>query len=99
MSIRVRQQHKLNKDYDCVPKAIGAKVFDSSAGVFLDSANSVLVGYEYRQKPDNLSAFKEDAYQDVFIAYLPNKRLAVAAAYADLGNFPGSPAISGGATH
>ena len=124
--IAVGMQYKQNKDYDFVPKAVGAKhdsgvdfyvaatkvflgglaghnvllngtiratkanqmgllgfggdksdnykaVFEGSAGVFLDSANSVLVGYEYRQKPDNLSAFKENAYQDVFIAYLLNQ--------------------------
>ena len=150
--ISVGMQYKENKDYNFVPKAIGAKrssgvdfyvsatklflgglaghnvllngtvratkanqmgllgfggdknddyqaVFEGSAGVFLDSANRILVGYEYRQKPDNLSSFKEDAYQDIFVAYIPNKRVALVAAYADLGSLPGSPAISGGSTH
>jgi len=43
------------------------------------------VGAEYRQKPDNLSAFQEQDYHDFFIAFVPNKRISITAAYADLG--------------
>jgi hypothetical protein len=54
-----------------------------SAGVFL--CDKVLLGAEYRQKPDNLSAFHEQDFHDFFIAFVPNKRISVTAAYADLG--------------
>lgn len=68
--------------------------FEGSAGVFLDPANTWLLGAEYRQNPDNgLGAplgvhTKQDAYKDVYVAYLPNKRFALVAAYADLGALP-----------
>jgi hypothetical protein len=54
-----------------------------SAGVFL--CDRLLVGAEYRQKPDNLSVFREQDYYDFFIAFVPNKRISITAAYADLG--------------
>ena len=54
-----------------------------SAGVLLN--RHWLVGAEYRQKPDNLSFIKEDDWQTAFIGWFPNKRVAVVAAYADLG--------------
>ena len=44
------------------------------------------VGVEYRDKPDNLRAFSEDSFKDVFVAFLPDKRFAITAAYARLGN-------------
>lgn len=50
--------------------------------VFLN--DSLALGVEYRTKPDNLSVFREDNFQDVFVAYLPNKHLALTAAYARL---------------
>ena len=72
-------------------------VFEGSVGVFLDPANTVLVGAEYRQKHDNKllnGAIKEDAYKDVYLAYIPNKRFALVAAYADLGNLPDTAVAS-----
>ena len=54
-----------------------------SAGVFL--CDKVLLGAEYRQKPDNLSAFQEQDFYDFFIAFVPNKRFSITAAYVDLG--------------
>lgn len=44
------------------------------------------VGAEYRQKPDNLGFAREDDWHDVFVAWFPNKRVAVVAAWADLGS-------------
>lgn len=44
------------------------------------------LGYEYRQKPDNLAFAREDDWQDAFLAWFPNKRIAWVAAYADLGD-------------
>ena len=57
--------------------------FEGSAAVFLNDA--LALGVEYRAKPDNLSVFREDRFLDVFLAYLPNKHLALTAAYARLG--------------
>ena len=56
---------------------------EASIGVFLH--DKVLVGFEYRQKPDNLSAFQERDFHDFFIAIVPSKRLSMTAALADLG--------------
>lgn len=59
--------------------------FEGSAGVFVN--DQTLVGVEYRSKPDNLKSvgLAEDDIGDVFVAYFPNKTLALVAAYADLG--------------
>ena len=135
-------QYKDNRDFDSVPKALGAKrgsdfdyyvaatkvylaalaghnvllngvvratranqlgllgfggdkhdhyspQFEGTAGVFL--TDQLLFGAEYRSKPDNLSAFKEQAFSDVFLAYVPNKHVALIAAYANLGNIADKP--------
>lgn len=58
--------------------------FEGALGVFLD--DNLLVGVEYRSKPDNLSAFEEDDFKDVFIAWLPHKYVALTVAYAGFGN-------------
>lgn len=55
-----------------------------SAGLFL--TDDLVVGLEYRDKPDNLSVFAEDGFADAFVAWVPFKNLSVTAAYADLGN-------------
>lgn len=59
--------------------------FEGSAGVFLN--DQTLLGVEYRGKPDNLKSagLAEDDIGDVFVAYFPNKTLALVAAYADMG--------------
>ena len=54
-----------------------------SAGVLLN--RNWLIGTEYRQKPNNLSAIKEDDWQTAFVGWFPNKRVALIAAYVDLG--------------
>ena len=46
-------------------------------------------GIEYRAKPDNLSAFKEERAGDVFVAWFPSRYLAVTAAWATLGSIAG----------
>jgi hypothetical protein len=56
--------------------------FEGSAGVLL--SKRLLVGAEYRTKPDQLG-LKEDDWWDVFAAYAVNKHLSVTAGYADLG--------------
>tara|TARA_R110002020_G_scaffold21373_70_gene72581 strand:- start:1511 stop:2374 length:864 start_codon:yes stop_codon:yes gene_type:complete len=59
-------------------------VFEGSAALVLDP--SWVVGVEYRQKPDNLGFAGEDAWMDAFVAWFPNKHVAVVAAWADLGS-------------
>ncbi|APV52420.1 hypothetical protein BWI17_12390 [Betaproteobacteria bacterium GR16-43] len=60
---------------------------EGSVAVML--SDQVVVGAEYRAKPDNLSAFKEDAFSDAFVAWFPNKYVAITAAYANLGSVAG----------
>ena len=47
--------------------------------------DNLALGIEYRDKPDNLSVFREQAASDVFVAWFPNKHVAVVGAWADLG--------------
>lgn len=44
------------------------------------------IGAEYRTKPDNLSFAREDDWADVFVAWFPNKHLALVGAWVDLGS-------------
>lgn len=65
-------------------KAGRSLVLESSVAVLLDPRWAV--GVEYRQKPDNLGFAREDDWKDAFVAWFPNKHVAVVAAYADLGS-------------
>lgn len=65
-------------------KAGRSLVLETSAAVLLDPRWAV--GVEYRQKPDNLGFAREDDWRDAFVAWFPNKHVAVVAAYADLGS-------------
>jgi hypothetical protein len=51
----------------------------------------VLLGAEYRGKPNDLGAFKENSANDAFIAWAPLKHLSVTAAWTDLGRVAGKP--------
>jgi hypothetical protein len=62
---------------------------EASAAIFLN--DDVLLGAEYRDKPNNLRAFEENGAEDVFLAWAPLKNLSVVAAYADLGRIAGKP--------
>jgi hypothetical protein len=53
--------------------------------------DNLALGAEYRRKPDNLSAFKEEAFHDVFLAWFPHRNVAVTAAIAHLGTIAGKP--------
>lgn len=57
--------------------------FEGSAGYLV--SKRLLIGAEYRRKPDNLAGLKEDDWVDIFAAYAFSKNLSVTAAYADLG--------------
>ncbi|MDO3388091.1 DUF3034 family protein [Gilvimarinus sp. SDUM040013] len=56
---------------------------EASAGIFYNK--HLLFGAEFKQKPDNLSFAGEDDWQTLFAAWFPNKKLALVAAYVDLG--------------
>jgi hypothetical protein len=58
-----------------------------SAAVWLD--DDVLLGAEYRDKPSELTAFKEDSAEDAFIAWAPIKNFSLTAAWTDLGRIAG----------
>jgi Protein of unknown function (DUF3034) len=58
-----------------------------SAAIWL--TDNLLLGAEYRDKPDNLSAFHENSAADVFIAWAPIKNLSFTTAWADLGRIAG----------
>lgn len=61
--------------------------FESSIGVFLK--DHLVVGTEFRSKPDNLSSSKEDNAYDLFLTYFLNKKAAFTIAYANLGRMSG----------
>lgn len=58
--------------------------FEGSAGMLL--TRRLLVGAEYRTKPDNLGFAGEDDSYDLFAAWAFTRNLSVTAAYADLGD-------------
>lgn len=58
--------------------------FEGSAGYLV--SKRLLVGAEYRTRPDNLGFAREDDAFDLFAAYAVNKHLSVTAAYVDLGD-------------
>lgn len=62
-------------------------MFETSVGVLLN--RSWVVGAEYRQKPDNLGFATEDDWWDAFVAWVPDRRLSVTAAWTDLGDIAG----------
>ncbi|MEO1310520.1 MAG: DUF3034 family protein [Pseudomonadota bacterium] len=46
----------------------------------------LVVGGDYRTRPDNLGFAEENDAYDIFVAWFPSKRLSLTAAYADLGD-------------
>ncbi|MCL1041323.1 DUF3034 family protein [Shewanella marisflavi] len=62
-------------------------VFEGSAALLL--TDNLAIGYEYRQKPDQLSFATENDWQDIFLAWFVNKHLSVVTAYTDLGSIAG----------
>jgi len=57
---------------------------EGSAALFL--TDRIVAGAEYREKPDNLSSFREDDAYDGFVAFFPVKSMSVTVAYVNLGN-------------
>jgi hypothetical protein len=62
---------------------------EGSALVFVD--DRIAVGGEYRSKPNNLGAFREDAFKDLFVAWVPNKHVSLTVAHAWLGRIADKP--------
>ena len=59
---------------------------EGSAAILL--SRQLAIGAEYRQKPDRLGLGESD-WQDVFVAWVPDKRWNITFAYADLGTIAG----------
>ncbi len=57
--------------------------------------DELLLGAEYRDKPSNLAAFRENSAADVFLAWAPVKNVSVTTAWADLGSIAGKPTQRG----
>lgn len=50
-----------------------------------------VLGYDYRQKPNNLSFAKEDDWQDLYLAYFYDKSISLVFAWVDLDSVAGLP--------
>lgn len=66
---------------------------EGSVAMFL--TDNLICGGEYRQKPNNLSVFREDDFKDIFLSFIPVKYFSVTIAYADLGNIANRPHQAG----
>ncbi len=62
-------------------------MFESSVGLMVRP--DVVIGAEFREKPDNLSAAPEQHWRDFYAAWFPTKHVSVLAAYAKLGSIAG----------
>jgi hypothetical protein len=56
----------------------------------------LVIGGEYRMKPDNMAIAREDDWFDFFAAYAIGRHLTVTAAYTDLGSIATVPGQRGG---
>lgn len=61
--------------------------FEGAVAVLL--GRHIAIGAEYRSKPDNLAFAQEDDWQDLFIAWFPNKTVNLTLAWVDLGDVAG----------
>ena len=59
-------------------------------------SRQLVIGGEYRTKPDNLSIAREEDWYDIFAAFAINRNLTVAAAYANIGTVATSKKQHGG---
>lgn len=60
--------------------------FEPAISVALMLTDNLIIGTEYRARPNNLNVFKEEDAKDFFVAWFPTKYLALTAAHVDLGN-------------
>lgn len=75
------------------PRGSGAWVGEGSVAVFV--SDTLIVGAEYRAKPDLLASVHEDAARDAFVAWVPVKAFSVTLAAVDLGSIAGQRAQHG----
>lgn len=61
----------------------------AEAALAVFATRDIAIGAEYRQKPDNLSALREQSARDLFVAWFPDRRMSVTAAWLDLGAIAG----------
>ena len=135
-------QHKRNRDFNRVPKLLGAK-HDTGTDYYLSATKLYLAGFagrnvllnatlratkanqlgllgfggdlkdryqlegevsavllltdnfaigtEYRQKPNNLSVYRENDFRDLFAAWYLRKEISITAGYVKLGNVANKP--------
>lgn len=62
-------------------------VLEGSAGWLV--TRNIVVGAEYRMKPDNLGFARERDWADVFVAWLPNKHVSLTLAWVEAGTIAG----------
>ncbi|MDC2887530.1 DUF3034 family protein [Psychrosphaera algicola] len=67
-------------------------MMEGSAGILL--SRNLVIGVEYRQKPDNLGLGEDDWY-DIFVAYVPNKNVSLTLVWAKLGSIAGATGQEG----
>ena len=67
-------------------------MLEGSLGVLF--SRHFAAGIEYRQKPDNLG-LGEDDWMDVFVTYIPSKKVNFTLAWADLGSIAGATGQQG----
>lgn len=72
-----------------------ARRLKAEASVALLLRDDVAVGLEWRDKPDNLSVFREESAADAFIAWFPSRHLSATLGWVDLGNIANKPAQRG----
>jgi hypothetical protein len=48
--------------------------------------HNLVLGMEYRNKPNNLTNFEEEDWKDIYLAWAPTKNISLTTAYVDLGN-------------
>ena len=66
---------------------------EASVGILL--SEKILVGGEWRSKPDNLGVFSEGSAKDAFVAWNPDKAFTATFAWVDLGLIAGKSAQRG----
>lgn len=54
-----------------------------SAAIML--SDNWLIGAEFRDKPNNLSVYKENSAKDIFMTWFPHRNVSITGAYIDLG--------------
>ena len=57
--------------------------------------DDVALGVEWRDKPDNLGVFREEAAGDLFIAWFPSRHFSATLGWVDLGNIANKPSQRG----